>query len=84
MGLSVTMEYRGELSELQNNYSIKVLFKIKGTTMWLCEETQAKYPNRSWLTRKLLLSFPSSYLMACGFSAVNDSLLKKRNRLDTS
>ena len=65
MGLSVTMEYRGELSELQNNYSIKVLFKIKGTMMWLCEETEAKYPNRSCLTRKLLLPFPSSYLVEC-------------------
>ena len=29
----VTMEYQGELSELQNDDSIKALFKIKGT-MW--------------------------------------------------
>ncbi|XP_042205956.1 SCAN domain-containing protein 3-like, partial [Homarus americanus] len=78
----VTMEYQGELSELQNDDSIKALFKIKGTMMWLCEETQAKYPNTSSLARKLLLPFPSSYLVECGFSAVNDLLLKKRNRLD--
>ncbi|KAG7162388.1 SCAN domain-containing protein 3-like 9, partial [Homarus americanus] len=31
----VTMEYQGELSELQNDDSIKALFKIKGTMMWL-------------------------------------------------
>jgi len=78
----VTMEYQGELSELQNDDSIKALFKIKGTMMWLCEETQATYPNASSLARKLLLPFPSSYLVECGFSAVNDLLLKKRNRLD--
>ena len=78
----VTMEYQGELSELQNDDSIKALFKIKGTMMWLCEETQDKYPNTSSLARKLLLTFPSSYLVECGFSAVNDLLLKKRNRLD--
>ena len=40
----VTMEYHGELSELQNDDSIKALLKIKWTMMWLCEETQAKYP----------------------------------------
>ncbi|GFV37124.1 uncharacterized protein TNCV_3633921 [Trichonephila clavipes] len=34
------------------------------------------------VARKLLLPFPSSYLAECGFSAVNDLLLKKRNRLD--
>ena len=34
------------------------------------------------VTRKLLLPFPSSYLVECGFSAVNYLLLKKRNRSD--
>ena len=32
--------------------------------------------------RKLLLPFPYSYLAECGFSTVNDLLLKRRNRLD--
>ena len=58
----VTMGYQGELSELQNDDSIKVQFKIKGTMMWLCEETQAKYPNTNCLARKLMLPFPLSYL----------------------
>ena len=78
----VTVEYQGELSELQNDDSIKALFKIRRTMKWLCEETQDKYPNTSSLARKLLLPFPSSYLVGCGFSAVNDLLLRKRNRLD--
>ena len=51
--------------------------------MLLCEETQAKYPDTNSLARKLLLPFPLSYLwnvdLVC---AVNDLLLKKRNRLD--
>ena len=50
--------------------------------MWLCEKTQAKYTNTSSLARKLLFPFPSSYLVECEFSAVNDILLKKRNRPD--
>ena len=50
--------------------------------MWLCEETQAKYRNTSSLAGRLLLPLPSSYLVECGFSAVNDLLLNKRNRLD--
>ena len=59
----VSMEYQGELSELQNYDSIKALFKIKGTMMWLCEETQAKYPYTSILAKKLLLTFLSTYLV---------------------
>ena len=74
----VTMEYHGELSELQNDDSIKALFKIRRTMMWLWEETQAKCPNTSSLARKLLLPLPSSYSVKCGYSAVNDLLLKKR------
>ena len=49
---------------------------------WLCDETETKYPHSTNFARKLLLPFPSSYLAECGFSAVNDLLLKKRNRLD--
>ena len=49
---------------------------------WFCEETEIKYPNSTKCARKLLLPFPSSFLAECGFSAVNDLLVKKRNRLD--
>jgi hypothetical protein len=48
---------------------------------WLCDETEMKYPNSTSFARKLLLPFLSSYLVECGFRAVNDLLLKKRNCL---
>ncbi|XP_038630630.1 SCAN domain-containing protein 3-like, partial [Scyliorhinus canicula] len=76
----VSMQYQEELSEIQNDESVKTLFNIKGAMAWLCDETETKYPNSTRFARKLLLPFPSSYL--AGFSAVNDLLLKKRNRLD--
>jgi len=76
------VQYQEELAELQNDESVKVLFNIKGAMAWLCDETEAKYPNTTKCARKLLLPFPSSYLAECGFSAVNDILIKKRNRLD--
>ncbi|XP_038669014.1 SCAN domain-containing protein 3-like [Scyliorhinus canicula] len=78
----VSMQYQEELSEIQNDESVKALFNIKGAMAWLCDETETKYPNSTRFARKLLLPFPSSYLAECGFSAVNDLLLKKRNRLD--
>ena len=63
------------IKENFTNYKIMArfdaLYKIKGTMMWFCEETQAKYPNTCSLARKLLLPFPSSYLVECGFSVVN-------------
>ncbi|XP_038649260.1 E3 ubiquitin-protein transferase MAEA isoform X1 [Scyliorhinus canicula] len=77
----VSMQYQEELSEIQNDESVKTLFNIKGAMAWLCDETETKYPNSTRFARKLLLTFPS-YLAECGFSAVNDLLLKKRNRLD--
>jgi hypothetical protein len=51
--------------------------RLPGTMAWLCEETEIKYPNSTKCARKLLLPFSSSYLAECGFSAVNDLLLKK-------
>lgn len=76
------MQYQEELAEMQNDESIKSLFNIKGLMAWLCEETEVKYPNSSKYARKKLLPFPSSYLVECGFSAINDLLSKRRNRLD--
>ncbi|XP_076042678.1 zinc finger BED domain-containing protein 5-like [Oratosquilla oratoria] len=78
----VSVQYQEELSELQNDESVKTLFNIKGVMAWLCDETETKYPNSTSFARQLLLPFPSSHLAECGFSAVNDLLLKKRNSLD--
>ncbi|CAH1099092.1 unnamed protein product [Psylliodes chrysocephalus] len=78
------VQYQEELAEMQNDESVKTLFNIKGAMAWLCEETETKYPSSTKFARKLLLPFPSSYLVECGFSAITDLLLKKRNRLDIS
>lgn len=74
----VSVQYQKELAELQNDESVKALFNMKGVTAWLCDETEVKYPNSTGFARKLLLPFPSSYLVECGFSTVNDLLLKKK------
>ncbi|XP_026475458.1 protein ZBED8-like [Ctenocephalides felis] len=76
------MQYQEELAEFQNNESANTLFNRKGAMVWLCQEIEAKYPKITKCARKLFLPFPTSYLVECGFSAVNDLLIKKRNRLD--
>ena len=76
------MHHQEELSEMQNDESVTTLFNIKGVMAWPCDETETKHPHSTNFARKLLLPFPSSYLAECDFSAVNDLLLKKRNRLD--
>ena len=74
-----SMQYQEELSKIQNDELVKTLFNLKGAMTWLCDETETKYPNSTSFARKLLLPFPSSYLAECGFSTVNDLLLKKRS-----
>ncbi|XP_067124036.1 zinc finger BED domain-containing protein 5-like [Centruroides vittatus] len=72
------LQYQEELAELQSNESVITLFNIKGAMAWLCDETEAKYPNITKCARKLLLPFSSSYLAECGFSAVSDLLTEKK------
>jgi hypothetical protein len=74
--------FRDELSEVQYDESARVVFKNKKTLMWLGVEIREKYPLLSEKARNLLLPFPTSYLVECGFSAVIDLLTKKRNRLE--
>ena len=66
------------------NQWIRALFKQqKGTYMWLCaEEKKRKYPNICTSARQQLVPFPSTYLVECGFSAADNLLGNKRNRLD--
>ena len=71
-----------ELTNLIHDASAKVIHKSKGQLMWLSEEIFCKYPLSSQQGRLLLLPFPSSYLVECGFSSVVDILTKKRNCLD--
>ena len=77
-----SMQYQEELSDMQHYESIKTMVNMKREMAWICNGIETKYPHSANFARKLLLSFQSSYLAECGFSAVNDLLLKKINRLD--
>ena len=50
--------------------------------MWLSEESEKKYPNSTTLPREVLINFPSSNLVECGFSVVTDLPQGKINRLE--
>ena len=79
---AVSEQYQQELCELQQDESMKTIFKIKGNLMWLSQECKKKYPRCTALASQKLISFPSSYLVECGFSVVADLLHAKRNQLE--
>ena len=58
------------------------LFKHKATRMWLDNHVKSQYPLTHSTALKLLLPFPTTYLVESGFSVVTDLLTKKRNRLE--
>ena len=74
-------DYQQELSELIHDPSAAVIHKTKGQMMWFSTEICTKFPILSRDAQLMLLPFPTSYLVECGFSAVMDILTKKRNRL---
>ncbi|CAH2009376.1 unnamed protein product [Acanthoscelides obtectus] len=71
-----------ELTELSTNEELKVQFKNGYQQFWLQNNIPVIYPVLWNIARKFLISFPSSYLVERGFSAVTNLLTKKRNRLD--
>lgn len=71
-----------ELLELSTNEELKVKFKRGYQTFWLQAEIPEKYPGLWRIARKLLIAFPSSYLVEKSFSVVTDLLTKKRSRLN--
>ncbi|CAH1986347.1 unnamed protein product [Acanthoscelides obtectus] len=71
-----------ELTELSTNEELEVQFKNGYQQFWLQNNIPVTYPVLWNIARKLLISFPSSYLVERGFSAVTNLLTKKRNRLD--
>lgn len=73
---------RDEVADLQNDASAVAIHKSKRQFMWLHQEIVEKYPNLSSEAQKLILPFPTSYLVECAFSAVTDILTKKRGSLD--
>ncbi|CAH1973658.1 unnamed protein product [Acanthoscelides obtectus] len=72
-----------ELTELSTNEELKVQFKNGYQQFWLQNNIAVTYPVLWNIAMKFLISFPSSYLVERGFSAVTNLLTKKRNRLDT-
>ncbi|CAH1963773.1 unnamed protein product [Acanthoscelides obtectus] len=70
-----------ELTELSTNKELKVQFKNGYQQFWLQNNIPVTYPVLWNIARKCLISFPSSYLVERGFSAVTNLLTKKRNRL---
>ncbi|CAH2001232.1 unnamed protein product [Acanthoscelides obtectus] len=71
-----------ELTELSTNEELKVQFKNGYQQFWLQNNIHVTYPVLWNIATKFLNSFPSSYLVERGFSAVTNLLTKKRNRLD--
>ncbi|CAH2015263.1 unnamed protein product, partial [Acanthoscelides obtectus] len=71
-----------ELTELSTNEELKVQFKNGYQQFWLQNNISVTYPVLWNIARKCLISFPSSYLVERGFSAVTNLITKKRNRLD--
>ncbi|CAH1954241.1 unnamed protein product [Acanthoscelides obtectus] len=71
-----------ELTELSTNEELKVQFKNGYQQFWLQNNKPVTYPVLWNIARKFLISFPSSYLVERGFSAVTNLLTKERNRLD--
>ena len=70
-----------ELIRIRCDEKLKVQFRKGYQQFWLQKEIPDAYPTVWAIARKLLISFPSSYLVERGFSAVANLLTKKRNRL---
>lgn len=69
-----------ELLELSTNEELKVKFKKGYQTFWLQAEIPEKYPGLWEIARKLLIAFPSSYLVEKSFSVVTNLLTKKKEQ----
>lgn len=71
-----------ELTELSTDEELKIKFKNGYQRFWLQDNIPVTYPSLWKIAQKFLISFPSSYLVERGFSAVTNLLTKKRSRLD--
>lgn len=71
-----------EILEIQNDDMMRPLFDSKNIMMWLDHQVTSKYPTLASIAQTHLLPFPTTYLVECGFSTVNDILTKKRGTLD--
>jgi len=78
------VQIQEELIELSTNETLKSSFKGNDrlTEFWLQTNIIPHYPGLWTLVKKILIVFPSSYLVERRFSTVTDLITKKRNRLD--
>ena len=73
-------ELQEDLIDLQNDEKTKAMFKTDRYDLFWCKLSD-KYPLLSKFVKLHVLSFPTSYLVEKGFSAVTLLLLKQGNRL---
>ena len=74
-------ELEEELIELQNDIELKPKFKHSYQEFWLQKNISVRYPALWAVVQKLLVAFPTSYLVEQGFSRVTQLLSKQRNRI---
>ncbi len=79
---SVSENIQEQLAELKCNDECKYKERGRITELWLLNTAKHLYPNMWSEIAKILLCFPTSYLVECGFSAVNKIVTKERNRID--
>ena len=80
--INMELSFVDELSCLRNDQSSKVIFGVENKLMWLNNEVADKYPCLAKAAAKILLPFPTTYLVECAFSTVTDILTGKRSSLD--
>ena len=71
-----------ELADLQNNALAAIIHGVKHQFMWLSDEIQEKYSKLADKAAKLILRFPSTYLVDSAFSIVTVILIKKHSSLN--
>jgi len=74
---AVSEKCQQELCEVQQDESVKTLFKIKGTTIWLSEELEKKNPHSNTLARQKLKTGPFKVKKNSIFFCVSGSYVKK-------
>lgn len=81
--LDAEVQIQEELIELQNDDIAHALYNKGGyIQIWQRKEMSTLYPHLWQKMRLLILPFPTSYLVECGFSAATNLLTKQRYNLD--
>jgi zinc finger BED domain-containing protein 5/7/8/9 len=77
------IDIQEELMELQHDEESQAYFRNGGyLKMWQRVGMASSYPKLWAKMHSLLLAFPTSYLVECGFSAALNLITNQRNRLD--